>query len=350
MAQQMNAKPLSNEETASFCNQMAMILKSGISSVEGISIMIEDAQSEDEKAILKIIEDTLQSTGSFHMALEDSGVFPPYLLKLTNIGEQSGKLDEVMASLGSHYEREAQIAASIKNAVTYPLIMISMMVLIILILIMKVLPIFSQVFTQLGQKMNGFSRGLLDLGNVLNRYSVVLIVLLFLLAAGFIIGFYTQAGRRFFSQTVGKFGFSKSLTSKIASCRFASGMALTLSSGLNPDQSLELAAALTEDQVFSKKATQCQELLNNGADFSDALSKSGIFSGMYARMVTVGYKTGSLDDVMKKIAVQYEEEIDGQISRVIAMLEPTLVAVLSVIVGVILLSVMLPLIGIMSSF
>ena len=127
-------------------------------------------------------------------------------------------------------------------------------------------------------------------------------------------------------------------------------MALTLSSGLNPDQSLELAAALTEDAAFLQKASKCQELLDGGSDFSVALSESGIFSGIYARMVTVGFKTGSLDDVMKKIAVQYEADIDGQISRVIAMLEPTLVAILSVIVGVILLSVMLPLIGIMSSF
>lgn len=350
MAQQRNAKPLSNEETASFCHQMSMILKSGISSIEGISIMIEDAQTEDEKQILKTIEDTLLSTGSFHTALESSNVFPPYLLKLTNIGEQSGKLDEVMISLGTHYEREAQIASSIKNAVTYPLVMIGMMVLIILILIMKVLPVFSQVFTQLGQKMNSFSSGLLNFGNVLNKYSIVLIVVLLILTACFIIGFYTQAGRHFFSQAAGRLGISKSLNSKIASCRFASGMALTLSSGLNPDQSLELAAELTEDPSFLKKASRCQELLDSGTDFSAALSESGIFSGIYARMVTVGFKTGSLDEVMKKIAVQYEEEIDGQISRVIAMLEPTLVAVLSVIVGVILLSVMLPLIGIMSSF
>lgn len=350
MAQQLHTKPLSNEEAASFCSQMAMILKSGISSVEGISIMIEDARSEEEKEILRTIEDTLTATGNFHTALEASGVFPSYLLKLADIGEQSGKLDEVMYSLGIHYEREAQIAASIKNAVTYPLIMIAMMVVIILILIMKVLPIFSQVFTQLGQKMSGFSSGLLNLGNVLNRYSVVLILILAVLALCFIVGFYTQPGRRFFSRAAEKLGFSRSLSMKIASCRFASGMALTLSSGLNPDQSLELASALTDSPDFAKKASKCQELVNEGTDLSAALSQSGIFSGIYARMVTVGFKTGSLDEVMKKIASQYEEEIDGQISKVIAMLEPTLVAVLSVIVGVILLSVMLPLVGIMSSF
>ena len=140
------------------------------------------------------------------------------------------------------------------------------------------------------------------------------------------------------------------MTPTIALCGLGSNLANTLDKGVHPDPRAEPAAALTEDTSFLKKASKCQELLDSGTDFSAALSDSGIFSGIYARMVTVGFKTGSLDEVMKKIAVQYEEEIDGQISRVIAMLEPKLVAVLSVIVGVILLSVMLPLIGIMSSF
>ncbi|MEG0108087.1 MAG: type II secretion system F family protein [Lachnospiraceae bacterium] len=126
-------------------------------------------------------------------------------------------------------------------------------------------------------------------------------------------------------------------------------MALTLSSGLNSDQSLELAGTLVDDSHFQKRILDCQTLVSTGTDFSAALSESGIFSGIYARMVSVGFKTGSLDDVMKKIASQYEEEIDSSITRMIAILEPTLVAVLSIIVGVILLSIMLPLIGIMSN-
>ncbi|MEG0721728.1 MAG: type II secretion system F family protein, partial [Lachnospiraceae bacterium] len=297
---------------------------------------------------LHMIEDTLSQTGRFSKALEDTHAFPDYLLHMTAIGEASGKLDEVMQSLGIHYEREAEISNAIKNSVTYPFIMISMMMLVILIMITKVLPVFHQVFQQLGREMTGISKGILNLGMLLNRYAVVFIGLLVLFTVLFLFCSYTTMGRKFFVKVAIAFGLGKTLRRNIATCRFASGMALTLSSGLNSDQSLELVADLTEDTILEQRILHCLELVKNGTDFAAALSDTQIFSGIYARMVTVGFKTGSLDEVMQTIANRYEEEIDEQIHRTIAILEPTFVAVLSIIVGILLLSVMLPLMGILS--
>ncbi|MEG0108088.1 MAG: type II secretion system F family protein, partial [Lachnospiraceae bacterium] len=107
-------------------------------------------------------------------------VFPNYLIHMVDIGEQSGKLDEVFFSLSEHYDREAGIASAIKNAVTYPFIMIAMMMLVILVLITKVLPIFAQVFQQLGREMTGVSKGILNMGSLLNQYSMVFVFLLLL--------------------------------------------------------------------------------------------------------------------------------------------------------------------------
>lgn len=341
-------KPLSTHEISAFCSQMAMILKSGISSIEGISIMLEDTHTSEETSILKQMEETFTATGCFCEALKSTQVFPDYMIHMVDIGEKSGKLDEVMESLSDHYERETGIANAIRHAVTYPFIMIAMMMIVILVLIMKVLPIFQQVFQQLGREMTGVSGAVLKLSAVLNRYSVILVIVLVLCAALFLYGFCTAKGRRLFARIAAKSGKGRSVSDKIASCRFASGMALTLSSGLDTDQSLALSGALIEQPQFREKLTTCRQLLEDGAEFSAALTKSGIFSGIHARMVTVGYKTGSLDSIMRKIARNYEDEIDDQMSRLIAVLEPTLVAVLSIIVGLILLSVMLPLIGIMS--
>ncbi|MEG0792364.1 MAG: type II secretion system F family protein [Lachnospiraceae bacterium] len=342
-------KALSNAEISSFCIQMAMILNSGISSMEGISIMTEDAQSEEEELILLSIADTLNATGNLCQSLKHSQVFPDYMVNMIDIGEQSGKLDEVFFSLSEHYDREAGIASAIKNAITYPFIMICMMMLVILVLITKVLPIFAQVFKQLGHEMTGISKVILNISSLLNRYSIVLVFLLIAFVIFFIFCSYSAIGHTFFTKISHKLTFTKLLSRKIASCRFASGMALTLSSGLDSDQSLKLVGTLVDDSDFQKRILNCKEQISNGIDFSVALSKSGIFSGIYARMVTVGFKTGSLDDVMKKIASQYEDEIDNNISHIISILEPTLVAILSIIVGIILLSIMLPLVGIMSN-
>ena len=125
-------------------------------------------------------------------------------------------------------------------------------------------------------------------------------------------------------------------------------MALTLSSGLNPERSLELVTALNDDPVFDGKLARCQEAVNEGEDLSQALFHAGMFTGVYARMASIGAKTGSMDQVMEQIADLYQDDIDTRMNNMLAVLEPTLVIMLSLIVGVILLSVMLPLMGIMS--
>ena len=141
----------------------------------------------------------------------------------------------------------------------------------------------------------------------------------------------------------------RAIYEEIAACRFASGMALTLSSGLNPERSMELVNSLNDDPVFQKKIDQCQSEVDEGNDLSKALFTSGMFTGVYARMASIGSKTGAMDQVMEQIAELYQDDIDTRMSNILAVLEPTLVIFLSLIVGVILLSVMLPLMGIMSS-
>ena len=146
-----------------------------------------------------------------------------------------------------------------------------------------------------------------------------------------------------------KFKFTRVIYEEIAACRFASGMALTLSSGLNPERSMELVSALNDDVHFQKKIDACQSLIDEGQDLAEALHGTGILTGMYARMASIGAKTGSMDQVMDNIAGLYQDDIDTRMNNSLAVLEPTLVIALSLIVGVILLSVMLPLMGIMSS-
>ena len=342
-------KPLTNMEISTFCDQMAMILKSGISTIEGISIMSEDMADSSGKALLNKIYEDLEASGNLSQAMDISGVFPDYVLNMVNIGEQSGRLDEVMASLALHYQREENLSGSIKNAVTYPLIMIGMMIIVIAVLIVKVLPIFNQVFIQLGSEMTGFSRGLLNMGAVISRYSIVFIAIVCLLVVLLVYLSKSKKGRAFMVRFTIKFFATKDLREKIAVSRFASGMALTLKSGLDTDQSLDMIESLVGHPGLQSKIRQCRELTSEGMNFPDALAKSKIFTGIYAKMISIGFKSGVMDEVMSKAADQFDDEIQTRVSRMVSIIEPTLVAVLSIIIGLILLSVMLPLMGIMSN-
>lgn len=233
-------KPFTNMELSSFCGQIALILKSGISSMEGLTIMLEDASSSDEKEILEALLENMQETGSFYQALESAKIYPSYMLHMVQIGEETGTLDEVMESLRNHYEREDSINKSIRNSITYPMIMTGMMAVVIVVLLVKVMPIFNQVFIQLGTEMTGFSRMLMNVGTAINRYSIVFIVILVLIAGFIFYGTHTASGRSMFLSLGYRLKFTRDVYEEIAACRFASGMALTLSSGLNPERSMEL--------------------------------------------------------------------------------------------------------------
>lgn len=341
--------PLSHAEAASFCSQMALILKSGISSVEGISIMMEDAKEANEKKLLSQIYQTMLETGNFHESIAGTGIFPDYLLQMVKLGEQTGKLDEVMDSLAGYYEREHNLSQTIKHAVSYPLIMTVMMIFVILILITKVMPVFYQVFRQLGSEMTGFSRALLTAGEFLNNHFIVFICILAAIIAFVVFLVKAPAGQKLTRAFLYRFAKTKELSDQISAYRFSNGMALTLSSGLTPEECLQQTMSLSEPGPFQSRLDHCCRLVSDGEDLCHVLQKQRIFTDIYARMAIIGSRTGVLDEVMHTIARQYEMDIDEKFAGITAKVEPALVIILSLIVGIILLSVMLPLMGIMSS-
>ena len=321
---------LTNLELSSFCKQMSMILKAGISPIEGISMMIEDSQNENEKQLLEKIYEDLTMTSSLAISLKKTSVFPDYMIQMLEIGEETGRNDEVMDALSHHYQREEMILQSIKNAITYPMI-------------------FNQVFQQLGHEMTGLSKGILLLGNTLSKYAAVFIIIL-LIVIGFI--FYllhNKKGKEKFKTIFYHFKGIKNLFHKIYACRLAGGMSLSLKSGLPFDRCIELSKELIYDKHFQKEINDCQNLLDEGSSLAKSFHDSHIFTGVQARMLNIAEKAGQVDSIMDDIANQLEDEIDEKISSYINILEPTLVIILSIIVGVILLSVMLPLLGIMSN-
>ena len=228
--------------------------------------------------------------------------------------------------------------------------MIGMMFVIILVLIIKVMPMFNNVFLQLGSELTGFSRSVMEIGLVLSRYSFAFIILLVVLAAGAAFLAFTKKGAKLRPKIAYHFFATKKLARQMAISKFSAGLSLTIGSGLDVEQSLEMSARLVSHPEIAQQIRNCQELMENEhLTFPQALFETGLFTGLQTRMIAVGYRTGALDTLMEKLSANCDEEIDSRLSRLISVLEPTLVVILSVIVGLILLSVMLPLLGIMTN-
>jgi type IV pilus assembly protein PilC len=343
------ATPLSSSELSGFCAQMAMILKAGVSAREGLLILRDDARDGAARALLARMFELSEQGLAFCEVLRQSGAFPKYLADMAEIGEQSGRLDEVLESLTDYYAREQNISASVRGAVTYPLIMLVMMMLVIAVLSIQVLPVFAQVFSQLGAQVSVFAQGVLRLGGRLGTVSAALVAALAVVSAALAILQRSAAGRRALTRFFAVFWPTRRLSAKIALGRFAGAMSLMLSSGMDADRSLEMAGRLVDNPVVTRRIADSRRRIDEGGSFAEAVAQSGVFSGVSARMISVGFRTGSVDLVMKKLADRCEEEIDAELSALVGIVEPTLVSILSVAVGMILLSVMLPLMGIMST-
>lgn len=334
-------KLLGNLEIAAFCEQVAMVISAGIPAYEGISILMADAADKETEELLKRIYEPLELGSTFHDALAASEAFPQYVLDMIEIGELSGKLEDVLHSLNLYYEREESIKSSIKSAVTYPLVMIAIMVSVVLVLVAKVLPIFNQIYTELGSGLTGFPLMMMHFSNALNAYAPVVLAVLLILAIAIFAYTKTSSFRLFIQR--------QRLALNTASSRFANCMTMAISSGLDTVQGLDMAERLVDNPYMKARIIKCKELIEEGYSFSDAILATKIFTRTYATLLNIGFRTGSLEKVMDKIFMEYEDNIDYEINRFVSRLEPALVIVLSVIIGFILLSFLLPLIGIMAS-
>ena len=342
-----NKNTLSAEELAAFAAQLSLTVKTGIPLSEAIMILLEDAETEPAKKLLGKILEKLEVGESLAEALKATGVFPIYMTQMIEIGEASGRLDTVLDSLHRYYEREDNISKSAKNAITYPAIMLVILIVIIVILVTRVLPIFSQVFNTLGGEMTPLALGAMRIGEIISSGSIVLVVIIIVIAVILVAMGVTKGGRRALA-SFGQRLFSK-LADRMAAAKFASGMSLMLASGLDVDRAVELTLPLMSNPKMHAKVAQLKGLTEQGQSFTESVVKTKIFSGMQGRMLTLGFKSGNLDNVMDKIAGDYEKEVDDRLDNLISVIEPTMVAILCVIVGLILLSAMLPLLGVMSA-
>lgn len=342
-------RTLTQAEITTFCSQTAMLIQAGITPAESMSILLSDMKNDQGKEIIQEIWDVCKKGSSFHEALESTGVFPDYCLRLIALGEESGNLDSCLQSLAAYYEKEENIRKNIKQAVSYPLVMIVMMFVVIYVLMSRVLPIFSQVFAELGSDMTGLAASLMNLGNTLNRYSGVLLGIICVILVLYFAFTRIPVLKKINKRLLNWFPPTRNFFEKYACQRFASGLAMTFRSGIDTYTSLDMVAELVDNPKMQEQIMTCKERLHQGDNLSEALVDSQIFSNVHSRMVAIGFRSGNIDTVMQKIADSYEKETDERMQSIIAVLEPTLVIILSVIVGLILLSVILPLMGIMSS-
>ena len=332
------------------CAELAMLLDAGLTVNDSLLILLEDEPDKDGRAIMQGLTEALERGEPFSAALRDTTLFPRYMVHMIEIGEKTGRIVETLKALSDYYDRQVRLAVTIKNSVLYPAILLVLMVGVVLILIVQVLPIFNDVFTRLGTQMSPLATGLMKFGGWLGNASVAIAVVLCAIILLAVLAWFMPKARKSVARVFADKWGNSGVFGKIASSRFVFAMTLAMASGLDTEEAIGIAANVSGgSRAVNQKHERCVGLLSSGSTLSEALCGAGILSLQEGKMLTIGSRSGKADEAMAEIARRSDLNVRDDIDRLVGKIEPTLVILSSLVVGVILLSVMLPLMGIMTS-
>ena len=339
---------LTMSEKYMFCNQMAMILESGFSLNQGVTMVYEEMDHKNIKGVLQEVAKYLDEQVSFSEAIDLTKAFDDYMVNLVKVGETSGNLDDVMQSLSEYYARIDDITNKLKQALTYPIILIIMMVVVVGIIVFKVLPIFKDVLNGLGSDLSSYANSFMEFGQIFSLICfAVLLVLVIVIIAGYLYQRITHVN--VLSNVVQKSFLTRKLSRALNKAQITYALSLFISSGYDLQEAMKFVPKLVDDKQLRANLEKCNEDLINGDSFVEVIKKYQIYQGMQLNMIQVGFKTGQVDIIMKQLSNSFQEEVSRAIDQFLNIIEPTIVTLLSLVVGIVLMSVMLPLISIMSS-
>lgn len=333
-----------------FCREMCQMAHSGIPPEEGLALLLEDETDAETRSWLETLQSGMEAGLSFSGAVGESEAFPRYMTDTLSLAEETGRLEDSLDALSNHYERQNRMRSDIVSAVTTPIILLAVMLAVVALLVTQVLPVFDRVFAQLGVRMGAAALAMMRMGAFLTRCGAALSALLALLAVAAVATALVPSLREKFTVWFrSRFG-GRGVLGQMAVSRFASSMAMAVASGLSMEEAVEMSSRLCGGaREIDEKTARCRAAIEAGDSPADALSASGLFSGRDCRLLKLAERTGDLPDTLEQLARRQEEESLRRVDRIVSSIEPAIVTITSVLAGTILVSVMLPLMGLLSA-
>lgn len=344
----MKNQGLMHGETAALCRELSLLLHAGLGLSEGLFLLSEE--ETERRSLLEEMGRCAESGTALADAMERSGAFPLYVCRMVRVGERTGHLEEALEQLAEYYEERAEVDHRLRSAVTYPALLLLMILAVVAVLLVKVLPVFDEVYATLGGRLTGFAGGLLRLGEGLaGVLPLVLAVFAAALLAVVLFAVHEPFRRRALLLWQQKRG-SRGLAGKLAQAHFAEALTMALGSGLPLEEAVGLAGELLEEQPeLAARAKVCVERLSAGAGLGETLGETGLLPASACRMLTLGMRSGNGDRVCGEVARGLAEEARRELEKKVGQAEPAMVLAGSLLVGAVLLAVMLPLLHIISA-
>lgn len=331
------------KDIAVFCRQFYVMLDSGLSIGKALNILIEQCEKPKLREALIGVNGELKRGETLASSMRKrKDVFPNLLTSMIDAGERSGNLDIILKRMAEYYEKETKIRGKIKSAMIYPIVLGVVAIIAITFILTFVMPTFVQMFEENNVDLPMSAKMVLETSKVLGKYGII--IFLILVTAIILLGKYlkSEEGQYKLSSINLKIPVIKKLTQKIIVSRFTRTMGIVSSSGMSLVTSIEIVASVVGNKIAEKELLKVKEKVLKGEGLGDSIMNIKIFPPMLASMVKIGEEAGSLDSILDKTADFYDDELEREIKTATALIEPSMIVLMGIIIGFLLISILTP--------
>ncbi|HYE11790.1 MAG TPA: type II secretion system F family protein [Patescibacteria group bacterium] len=330
------------KDIALFCRQLYTMLNAGVTLINCLDILKMQTENKKLQSIISILHQDVQKGMTFSQALRESNAFPELLINMAMAGEVSGNLDTILRRLAVHFEKENSIRNKIKSALVYPAFIGVITILVVIFLLIFVLPTFISMFTSSGVEVPALTRGLISTSEFIRKFWYIVI--------GIIIGVSyfiaklvrTENGKLAIDTALMRIPVVKGTIQKMYTSRFTRTLSTLMASGIPLIQALESVAKVVNNKPVEQALLGAIDDVRRGINLSIPIKNTNLFPPMVYYMISIGEESGSIDDLLERTALFYDEELDEAIKKMMGLIEPTMIVFMAVFVGLIVVSIALP--------
>jgi len=335
------------KDLAVMSRQMATMISAGLSLLRTLTILAEQTESKPLAKVLAQTRNDVETGGSLSESLSrHKTVFPPLMINMIRAGEIGGFLEEALVSVAENYESEVKLRAQIKSAMTYPVMVFAMAILAVVGMLLFIVPVFEQMFTDLGGKLPLPTQILVILSGLMKWLAPLLAVLAIIFAIWWKRHKNDEAVRSKVQPMTLRIPIFGPLFKKVAIARFTRNFGTMLGAGVPILQALEIVGETSGNYVIEKAVKDVQESVRTGQSLSAPLANHPVFPPMVVQMVSTGEDSGSLETMLNKISQFYDEEVTSTTEQLTSLIEPLMIAILGTIIGGMIIALYMPIFSI----
>lgn len=326
-----------------FSRQLATMQAAGLQLIEALDILGEQMENKTFADIVKTVQKDVEGGASFTEALEKHPkAFSKLFCSMIRAGEASGMLDTILDQLAKYLEKAGSLQRKVKSAMIYPIAVTCVAIIVVLVLIIKVVPILAEVFQDFDAELPKPTQFVVNLSHILGSYFPYITIAFVALLFGIARYYKTNNGRRNIDKLMLSLPVFGPLLQKVAISKFARTFSTLSRSGVNIIPALEIVASTSGNKVIEDAISNVSRSIQEGKNIARPLKDANVFPPMVVRMVDVGERTGSLEEMLSKIADFYDDQVDAAVAGLTSLIEPMLIAFLGVVIGGIVIAMFLP--------